>query len=215
MSKLTFSLKLAEDNSTISKNIINALLPDIRRYFTNISNKLTRIIPDIVIKAIIAQPEYQALLNGQLQYELGIPDPAARLSEILETIKSGQSINIQAPQLTGNRISAKLTFGMVKKDFSDLLSLGAATINTEKGVQLNWLEWLLVQGDTVIISNYDFILGPSPYSRTGMGIMRERSGGSWRVPPEYAGTVNNNWITRAIDSAAQSIDQTITNIINN
>jgi hypothetical protein len=28
---------------------------------------------------------------------------------------------------------------------------------------------------------------------------------NWRVPAEYAGTVNNNWITRAIENKDENI----------
>jgi hypothetical protein len=213
MSKLTFSLKLSENNGVIAKNIINALLPDIKNYFNNVTNKLIKNIPDIVIDSIISQPEYSALIEGNLQYEFGIVDPASRISEILEAIKNGASVTTQPPRLVGNKILGNLKFGMIQKDFSDLLSLGAASFVTEKGSQLNWLEWLLTQGDSVIISDYDFIFGSSQYSRTGMGIMKQRNGGSWRVPPEYAGTTSNNWITRAIDAASQQIDQTINNLL--
>jgi hypothetical protein len=34
-----------------------------------------------------------------------------------------------------------------------------------------------------------------------------KMGNSWRVPPEFAGNVNNNWITRGINSAVPEIDQ--------
>lgn len=213
MSKLKFSLKLSENNSTISKNIINALLPDIQRYINNIANKMTNTIPTIIINSIVNQPEYASLMSGSLQYEFGLPDPANRLAEILNTIKSNAVVSNKPVKLVGNKISANIKFAMIKQDFSDLLSLGSASLITEKGSTLNWLDWLLVQGDTVIITDYNFIFGPSEYSRTGMGLMKKSTGGSWRVPPEFAGTIQNNWITRAIDSATQEIDSAINTII--
>ena len=35
------------------------------------------------------------------------------------------------------------------------------------------------------------------------------SGFSWRVPPEYAGSITNNWITRAIDQSQTAIESEI------
>ena len=213
MTKLSFSIKLLENNSTISKNIAQALLSDVTAYFNNITNKMKQNIPDIVINNIINQPEYSALSSGNLQYELGITNPAARLSEILDTIRSGTLVNIKPPKIISNKISAGIKLQMIQKDFSDLLSLGSSSFISEKGSQIDWLRWLLLEGDSVIISDYNFILGANDASRTGGGIMRQTSGGSWRVPPEYAGNISNNWITRGLDSATSQIDQFITSLI--
>jgi hypothetical protein len=101
---------------------------------------------------------------------------------------------------------------MIKSDFNDLISMGESVVVTEKGTDLNWLSWLLIDGDAIIISDYMFVAGPFDTSRTGMGIMRQ-SGGAWRVPPEFAGQINNNWITRAIDAAASEIDNTLQSIL--
>jgi hypothetical protein len=212
MSQLQFSVKLVDNNSTISREIIKALLPDIQKYFNGIAAKISKSIPDLVINSIMNQPEYASLMSGALQYEFGLPDPANRLSEILSTIRANTQIINKSPQLKGNKISAGIKFSMIKSDFSDLLSLGGASLTTEKGSKLDWLDWLLKQGDSIIISDYNFIFGPSKYSRTGMGIMKEVTGGSWRVPPEFAGTINNNWITRAIDAASSDIDNLINKV---
>lgn len=207
MTKLRFSVKLIENNAVISQEIAKALLSDVTAYFNKIADKIKNTIPTIVVDNIINQPEYSALLNGTLQYELGITNPASRLSEIIATIKSGAIINIKSPKIVSNKISASIKLQMIQKDFADLLSIGSASFTSEKGSQIEWLRWLLLEGDSIIISDYNFILGPSKASRTGMGIMRQSSGGSWRIPPEYAGNISNNWITRGLDSATSQIDQ--------
>lgn len=207
MTKLSFSVKLIENNAVISQEIAKALLSDVTAYFNKIADKMKNAIPTIVVDNIINQPEYSALLNGILQYELGITNPASRLSEIIATIKSGAIINIKSPKIVSNKIFASIKLQMIQKDFADLLSIGSASFTSEKGSQIEWLRWLLLEGDSIIISDYNFILGPSKASRTGMGIMRQSSGGSWRIPPEYAGNITNNWITRGLDSATSQIDQ--------
>lgn len=214
MSKLAFSVKLLDNNSTISQNIANALLKDVEVYFTKISNRIKQGIPDIVVRNIIDQPEYESLINGTLQYEFGITNPAGRLSEILNTIRSGAIVTIKQPKVVSNKITGGVKLQMIQKDFSDLISLGSSSFTSEKGSQIDWLRWLLLEGDTIIITDYIFSLGPSPYSRTGMGIMKPKSGGVWRVPPEYAGSINNNWITRGLDSAMQEIDDFMNGLSN-
>lgn len=207
------SVKLAESSSEISSKIIQALLPDVTKYFNSISSELIKTIPNIIIEHITQQPEYTALISGSLQYEFGLPDPATRIEEILLSIKSGYIVKEKPVTAKVSSLVGGLKIQMIKKDFSDLLTLGASTLTTEKGDQLNWLQWLLLEGDSIIVSDHIFIFGPSPFSRTGMGLMRESVGGFWRVPPEYAGSINNNWITRAIDSASSVIDSTIQKIL--
>lgn len=204
-SSLSFRLKLTESNSVIAQNMLKALLPDLNKYFDKIYNKMRQTIPVILINHIKAQPEYDSLMSGKLKAEFGLPDSSARLSSILSTIESGSVVQTKPLAIAGSRIRGSVRLQMVQKDFSDLLSLGAASFTTEKGSSLEWLRWLLTEGDTTIIADYTFVLGSHPNSRTGMGIMREFGGSSWRVPPEFAGTVNNNWITRAINAASSDI----------
>lgn len=45
--------------------------------------------------------------------------------------------------------------------------------------------------------------------RAGNVVMRKNVKGKWGVPPQFAGTPNNNWITRAIQSISGIIDRTL------
>lgn len=207
MSKLSFGIRLVDSNASIGKDILQALLPDLQKYFNDVYSKMQKNIPPILISHIISQPEYTALMNGKLMGEFGLPDAPSRLSNILSTIQSGAIIQTKKISISGSKINGSIKLQMVKQDFSDLLSLGDASFTTEKGSNLQWLSWLLTEGDSIIISNYVFVLGAFASSRTGMGIMREFEGSSWRVPPEFAGNINNNWITRAIDSASREIEK--------
>lgn len=211
-SSIGLSFSLVDTQSEITQKILNALLPQVEKYFGSNIDQLTNIIPKILIQNIINQPEYFALTQGTLQYELGIPDPQSRIEEILETIRSGIIIKKKPASIKSGSINSGIKIQMIKKDFKDLLSLGSSSITTEKGSQLNWLQWLLLEGDSIIVSDHNFLLGPSTFSRTGFGLMRESSGSFWRVPPEYAGNINNNWITRSITSAVPEIDSAIEKI---
>ena len=63
-----------------------------------------------------------------------------------------------------------------------------------KSGDLHWLDWLLKRGDNMIISNYQY--NPQTgLGRSGLGNMV--GGGSFRVPPQFSGTVDDNFITRA------------------
>jgi hypothetical protein len=207
MSKLTFNMGLVGSNSSIGRDMLQALLPDLQKYFNKVYREIQINIPRILIFHIKSQPEYSSLLSGKLMGEFGLPDSASRLSNILSTIESGAIVQSKPITISGSRIKGSIRLQMVQKDFSDLLSLGDASFTTEKGANLQWLSWLLKEGDSIIIADYTFALGSFASSRTGMGIMREFGGSSWRVPPEFAGNINNNWITRAIDAASSDIEK--------
>jgi hypothetical protein len=70
---------------------------------------------------------------------------------------------------------------------------------------LPWLEWLLLYGGKIIVRDYRVKMGSNNRSRTGMAVMVESSGSNWRVPTEFAGTSNNNWVTRAINKIDNKI----------
>ena len=144
-----------------------------------------------------------------MEHYNGLPDPERRVSDILDTIRKGTHTRIIPSRISNGQISSGVVVEMIPSGFSDLLSLEASVLVTEKGAELNWLDWLLIQGDTAIVGEYRFALGSSPYSRTGMGLMIGGSGFSWRVPPEYAGNITNNWITRAIDQSQTAIESEI------
>lgn len=203
---LKFSLKVVENDAIIQQRIASALVSQVNKYLDNIYTNIKPKISEIIVNNLISQPEYQSLISGKLKGEFGIPDSNSRLSDILDTIKNGGMLTKKPTSVVNGKISAGIKLEMIKSDFVDLLSLGSASFTTEKGYQLDWLRWLLIEGDSVIIGDYSFIEGPSPYSRTGLGVMRKNMSAFWRVPPEFAGNIKNNWITRGIESASSQID---------
>jgi len=206
MSTLSFNLRLVGNNSAIAKDMLNALLPDVNNYFTKIYNSIKGRISLILIEHLQKQPEYVSIMSGELKGQFGLPDSSSRLQAILESIQNNGVVILNPLKITNNKLRGSIKLQMVQKNFEDLLSLGESSFTTEKGQKLDWLRWLLKEGDSIIISEYYFIAGPYSNSRTGLGIMHKFEGSSWRVPPEFAGTINNNWITRAINSASSDIE---------
>ena len=156
MSKLTLDVRLLDTNAKIGRDIMNALLPDVKQYFNARLQRIEDSIPDLVVQAIMSEPEYSALIGGALFHEFGIPDPAGRLSEILATIRNGTSIDIKSPSISGNTIKGGFKFKMVKQDFSDLLSLGGSSFITEKGSVLN-LAKMVIDGRR-LCDNYRLLI---------------------------------------------------------
>lgn len=203
-----FSLNLKESDSQINKKILDALRPQVNQYFKKVFASIKNELSNIVISAIKRAPEYDAISTGTLKYEFGLPDSDARLTSILNFWENLQ-FNYKDVKIKNGQLFGQFTLSMIKSDFSDVLSNPAAILTTEKGKELNWLEWLLLFGDQTIIKDYTVEFGNNPRSRTGKAVMRGVTSGRWSVPSEYSGVQGNNWITRAIDSAEAEINTLI------
>jgi hypothetical protein len=206
---MKLSVKLLDSASSIQKNILEALLPQVQSFMVNAANKMKQVIPPIVIQAIQDSPEYNALLGGSLRYELGIPDAENKLVGLIDIWSSNIDVNYKPPSISSSGIKSSITIGMIKIDFSDVLySEYAQNIDMFRGYSLPWLEWLLLDGTRILVKDYEVSFGNYSNSRTGQAIMKS-SNQSWNIPSEYAGTINNNWITRALDNIGPSVQKAI------
>ena len=204
---MRISFKLLDNNQEISDKILQALIPEIDKYLKKSLQTIRKKLPILIINVLKNTPEYDSLSGGQLQYEFGIPDSTNKLNSNLEIWSKNIDIVYKSPTITGNRIKASFSVSLIRNDFSDVLSSDASFVfDNLKGYQLPWLEWLLLEGNKIIVPKQEVILGPNKFSRTGYAIMRE-SNKSWKVPSQFAGTKTDNWITRAIDNAESQINE--------
>jgi hypothetical protein len=205
---MKFSVKLLDTEPEIKKKILNALREDIEVTLNKAIPNINLDLQNILRQSIQNQPEYQSLISGQLRLEFGIPDPNLRINNIINQWINNTSITKKPFTINGRGLSMGFSIGMVASDYADVLSLTEASVIDIKGYSLPWLDWLLLQGGKIIVRDYSVELGPFSTSRSGGAIMKA-SNTNWRVPPEFAGTITNNWVTRAIDS----IESDIFNII--
>jgi hypothetical protein len=206
---MNISLKLLESNQDIYNKILNALLPSVENLMKDVSIKLKQEIPLIVQNSILNAPEYNALLAGQLKYELGIPDANTKVNNLLNYWIANMQITYNKPFINNNQIKSFFSINMIKADFSDVLyqEFGFVTDN-ERGYSLPWLRWLLLEGNKTLVSNYEVLFGNNRNSRTGFAVMTP-SNRSWGVPATYSGTEGDNWITRSLDSVKDQIYSTL------
>lgn len=202
---MRFNLQILENNKEIQNKILDSMLNPINKIISRGISKIKNNLPGVIQTAIINSPEYESLLSGKLQYELGVNDINVKLTNLLNVWTTNIIYDYQQPSITNNRISCRFSAKMIRADFSDVLYADFASVqDTLRGYSLPWLQWLLLEGNKTIIKNHEVVFGPNRASRTGFAIMKP-SNRSWRVPPEFAGTQTNNWITRAIDSASPQI----------
>lgn len=204
---MKISFKLLDSIADIENKILDALLPDTQQLMNNAIIVIKKELPNIVAKSIQASPEYDSIMSGNLQYELGIPDPNNKLFGLIEIWSKNIEFSYKKPSISGNKIRSSFSASMIKIDFSDVLFSEYAYVqDTVRGYSLPWLEWLLLYGNTTIIPNYQVVIGPNINSRTGNAIMRNVNQGFWKVPAEFAGTISDNWITRALEKIEPDIN---------
>lgn len=206
---MRFGLKILENNNEITKAILSAMLPDVNAYLNRVINYIKKNLPNVITQIITDTPEYESLVGGQLKYELGLSDADSKVEGLLNIWMNNIEYIYEPPKIINNNIKSNFSANMIRIDFSDVLySPYAEMEDTIRGYSLPWLQWLLLEGNKVIVPNHSVILGPNPRSRTGNAIMIN-SKSNWKIPAQFSGSASDNWITRAIDSAQNEIQSLI------
>lgn len=202
-------LELDINEKEVEKSIVKALREETNNILSKAATHIKLKIRKEIQKRITECPEYKSLVNhGQLQGELGVPNARQAMNDILNRWIKSVTIILRPAKTTGNDIKAFLDIDMIDGTFQDVLSIQSAKFTTDKGEEIPWLEWLLTAGDSIIIRDYDIVFN-AKYSRTGLNIMLKSVSSNWRIPPEFSGTINNNFVTRAL----AGIDIALTKIV--
>ena len=195
MAKGKVFIELTESNATIKEKIFTALAEEVNTLFNKNKKTVKRAFSMAIKSWIDSCPEMISLRNssiGSLAAQFGLPQGTAdnAVSAISNAIASSISVDLKP---FNKKLKGSVYFYFQRSDFTNLLSLPEGHVVTERNTDLHWLDWLLTQGDTTIITGFNY--QPNSLGRSGGGIMT--IGGMWRVPPEFAGTQENNFITRA------------------
>jgi len=161
---------------------------------------------------IRSQPEVKSLLkervSGELNAQFGLRPGSA--DSAVDQIVSSIVDSIQISVLTvDKKLRGSVEFKFQSRTFTNLLGLTSGFSITEKGQSLHWLDWLLNRGDSVIVIGYKY--QPSNQGRSGGGKMVV--GDSFRVPPNYSGTNDNNFITRAFSGRNTELSNIISGML--
>ena len=202
---MEISLKLLNSNSDINKKILIAIKDHLSIVFNKSVGPIQDKIRTNIKEALMSQPEYLSLISGQLKYEFGI-STSQQVNDIIDLWIKNIVVDYSPPIAKASSVSGGFSLSAIRDDYSDVISSqSAVVIDSKSGAILPWLEWLLLYGGKIIVKNYTVKFGPNPRSRTGMAVMIESNGKNWRVPPEFAGTSTNNWITRALDQMGDKV----------
>jgi hypothetical protein len=202
--KMKFDIRILESNSQIASAIIHSIKDVISGAIKKSMNKIIDGTKEIVSESLRQEPEYGSLMSGKLKADFGIPNSSV-VQRVVDAL--ADTITVSDIPITANKngLRGGFVLTMMKSDdLNGVIYQDIANVSDIKGYTLPWLEWLLLQNNSPIIKNYEVKYGPSPYSRSGLGIMVP-SDDDWRVPPEFAGSQENNWTTRAVDRSEAQI----------
>ena len=205
---LKFSLNLVETDTQIKKLILQSLADTINIVIKKALSDIDIRVKSVVKNAIQQEPEYASLKSGQLRAELGISDPS-NIDRVVDAIVDNSKITHSPVRAGQTGLIGGFQYNLIKADdMGGVIYTDIGSVFDEKGYYLPWLQWLLYEGGKPLVKKFRVQMGPSKNSRSGMAIM-VKDKANWHIPPQFAGTISNNWITRAIDR----LDNEIINII--
>lgn len=176
-----------------------------RSYAPVISRKVGELIGD----ALIRTPEAQSILTGQLKADFGLTDTQASssLEQLIEAVKRSTTVKLNIKPTGGVKYAYAMVVSILPAGLSSVLSTIGTYTSENSGKDIAWMEWLLTRGVEVVVDDAFVIYGNKPSSRSGMAVMAQ-SGGSgrmFRVDPQYAGTADDNFVTKTIGSLLPEI----------
>lgn len=146
---------------------------------------------------LYSTPTYKSLIKGDLRKEFGFYQGSETMmvKPIIDELVSQIFLEYIPLKFTGSKYETTFKLKIFEKDLKKILGIPQSEIITEKGYVLPWLEWLLIEGNAVIV--FDYNVAFTNKGRSGGAIM-VKGGGSWKVPDKFSGTKSDNWITRSI-----------------
>ena len=196
--QLKFGLKLITPTRRIEQDILKSAIKHLNSRLTKLPSRITKRARALITSALNSSPETASLIGGKLREEMGVVDASSELQNIFNAIAQTVNVTSSSARLRGANISMKVRLTAVPFDLDNIVG-GAGSYTTQKGATIPWFQWLVSAGDRIIVRDYDVEGGYPKRSRTGDMIMKEGRKG-WRVPPEFAGSPSNNFVTRATDS---------------
>jgi len=205
---MSISVKILESDRQIQTMIHGAIADEVNKRVKKRASIVRDRIKQMIPKWISSQPEMQSISTGgvnSLAAQFGIrPANADGIVKGIYTAVSN-AIIVDLKPVDRRTLKGGVEFSIQPANFNNLLSLELGFTNTAKGQRLHWMDWLLLRGSEMIVLGYTY--EPSSGGISGGGTMT--GGGSWRVPPQYSGTPDNNFITRALSGRQKEIQTAV------
>ena len=199
------NIQIKINQKELQKGIQDELKKVVRRSIPRIETKLNISLKELLQRRFI---EGLPVVTPSDIGEMGIPDLENRLFNISQAASNSFKVTVRPANLL------RIDIGILKSDYSDLLSLNESIFqyfSKEGNNILPWLEWILKGGNGTIVSGYDFREGSYGSSRTGLGLMFKGNG--WAVPPNLRGTEQDNILTRCLSAIDRDIEKVVKDLL--
>ena len=203
---MELTIKLAQNERELMQGILEQYAENINNTLKLSYNTVYQRIASQIRQRIQESSEVQSLISGDLRQELGIVDGQQAVTDITKAVTDNIELTIESARVTnGQIVSGGYLIKIIQSNYQALFALPSVAYFS-KNVLIPWLSWLLSAGTSPVIFGYRIDYNPenSQNSRTGGPIM-VKSQGSWSVPQEYAGTIDDNFLTRALSGIEQEI----------
>ena len=195
----------------ISKAVNSALNAELPQ----LTKELKEVVDDQIELAFdpANSPEVDSMVNGRsigsLKAQLGLTSAAQKVNLMKRSILT--NVKVKRERAVGRKL------GRVNIEFTpDVTAMAsegwAFQDNSGKNgpPQLPWFRWLALSGAVVQVLGWDvYDASGTPAARSSRSktnvVMRKGRARNWAVPTQFAGTVNNNFVTRALNKRLISI----------
>tara|TARA_R110000824_G_scaffold267153_2_gene456098 strand:+ start:233 stop:835 length:603 start_codon:yes stop_codon:yes gene_type:complete len=198
------NIQLIESIREVETKVNTALAVEVNKSLGRAVNKVRQGCAPIITSALMTSPEISSLAGGILAAEFGLTvNPT---SQLVTAIVS--SIDVKIEKANAKSLGGFSLF-MQPSNFANLFALSVSEQPIEGG-SIPWLQWLLTQGDSIIIANFGVEFGN--HGRTGEARM-SKNFAPYKVNSAFSGTVNDNFITRAVQRVRPQIEAVMRNAI--
>jgi len=200
-----FWVELKESPERFEQIILEAIGKKIDKAFGKAYTKIVQETKTLVHQALSKSDVIGELTDGsQLRGELGLTSGLSRSAAqaILEGVSNSVQAEYRSVRIKPTSSTGGLTFYIQPENLSNVIDIAQAQISYyskryKKAVKLDWLDWLLNQGDRIIVAKFHFE-PKAGRGRSGLGEMKKE--GMFKIDSQYAGEIGDNFISRAITS---------------
>lgn len=225
-------LQLKTTPREFRQKVLQALCIEMNKAMRGIVKKILPDFKKVIQECFISTPAYDSLLSGKLRGAFGFPNgtEVKFVNALLKAIVEDIEIIPLKCYTNGTQIAGGLQINVVRSTLENILNseFASHTVSTNdkswafltspipQSFNIPWMEWLLVDGDKVQVMNFAYIFKFA--GRSAHGIMAPTKNQSKffsmsRVDPQFAGVINDNWITRTLEDFQGFIELRLAEIL--
>lgn len=207
-------IQIIDSTREIRRRILFELAPQVDAAFKKAGPKITTQVKALLRERLLTSETMISLLSGKLKADFGLTNQRASSAaiEIVEAVVSQMHTGYNKTKHGADNLTWSI-YVHLTPSIDYVLQRVSDGSYLSRGGDVDWLEWLLTRGSEIVIGDFQVEYGRFSFfrSRSGEAIMVE--GDSFRVDPEFAGTIEDNFITRTIQGASEEIAAVFTNNI--